>query len=215
MPNLVKIGKTTRSSLDRAREVSSATGVPTPFILAFELFSENCDELERKAHGHFGNMRVSPGREFFTAPLKDVINFLLENNRQASGPDSVFVAEDILSSLRMRFGDQLDPTIVGARIVQSSDTVWLETTREAIVAGYLRDVTIRRTDLAFISSSDAPIFTTSSTVAANIAMFMALDDISIINCTDLLHESACIAISQRHSEERENGGRDSLALGAS
>ena len=32
MPGLIKIGKTSRDSVERARELSSATGVPTGFL---------------------------------------------------------------------------------------------------------------------------------------------------------------------------------------
>lgn len=35
MPNMVKVGKTTRSSLERAEELSRATGLPTPFIVIY------------------------------------------------------------------------------------------------------------------------------------------------------------------------------------
>jgi hypothetical protein len=38
MDGLVKIGKTQRDPEKRAIELSSATGVPTPFIVAFEAF---------------------------------------------------------------------------------------------------------------------------------------------------------------------------------
>ena len=40
MPGLIKIGKTARNSLARAKDLSSSTGVPTPFKVAFELSSE-------------------------------------------------------------------------------------------------------------------------------------------------------------------------------
>lgn len=49
MPGLLKIGKTIRDCRVRARELST-TGVPTPFQVAFELFSEDHEALERTIH---------------------------------------------------------------------------------------------------------------------------------------------------------------------
>ncbi|PIY04238.1 MAG: hypothetical protein COZ20_06175 [Gallionellales bacterium CG_4_10_14_3_um_filter_54_96] len=36
LPGCVKIGKTTRDTATRAAELSSATGVPTPFMVAYD-----------------------------------------------------------------------------------------------------------------------------------------------------------------------------------
>src|SRR3954466_7359261 len=43
LPGLVKIGKTTRSSESRAMELSAPTGLPTPFIVAFDEEFDDCD----------------------------------------------------------------------------------------------------------------------------------------------------------------------------
>jgi hypothetical protein len=38
LPSYVKIGKTTKDPSIRAAELSSATGVPTPFYVAYEAY---------------------------------------------------------------------------------------------------------------------------------------------------------------------------------
>src|SRR5581483_11866894 len=46
MPGLLKIGKTTRSSDERARELSRSTSVPSRFVVEYEIFSPAASELE-------------------------------------------------------------------------------------------------------------------------------------------------------------------------
>lgn len=75
MPGLSKVGKTTRSSELRAAELSSTSGVPSPFIIAFQQPVADCDfaelwvhtELEREGH------RLAENREFFNAPLHLIV----------------------------------------------------------------------------------------------------------------------------------------------
>ena len=79
MQGMVKVGKTARSPAERAAELSRTTGVPTPFIVAFEQYFLDCDAAERHVHleletaGH----RVSANREFFAAPTSDVIKAVM------------------------------------------------------------------------------------------------------------------------------------------
>lgn len=46
MDGLVKIGKTTRDPSGRAKELSGATGVPSPFLLAYETLIGDCSAAE-------------------------------------------------------------------------------------------------------------------------------------------------------------------------
>ena len=64
MPGLVKIGKTTRRPSDRVRELSGVTGVPTPFVVAYEEYFADCDEAETYLHSNLSNsgIRVSESR---------------------------------------------------------------------------------------------------------------------------------------------------------
>lgn len=75
MPGLVKIGKTTRSPAERAFELSSATGLPTPFIVVYEQLFGDCSAAESFVHTYLGvkGFRVSDNREFFSATVNDVV----------------------------------------------------------------------------------------------------------------------------------------------
>jgi len=77
---LVKIGKTARDPQSRAKELSAATGVPAPFVVAYDEYFNDCDKAEQFVHTRLEikGYRVSNNKEFFKAPLKDVINAILE-----------------------------------------------------------------------------------------------------------------------------------------
>lgn len=77
---LVKIGKTTKDPEERAKELSSATGIATPFIVAYKRMFNDCSRAESLIHsileerGH----RINKSREFFSISISDAINVLLE-----------------------------------------------------------------------------------------------------------------------------------------
>jgi TPR repeat protein len=76
---LVKVGKTRRDPTERVKELSSSTAAPTPFVLAFDVYVDNCSAAESHLHTLLGRRgyRVSENREFFNAPLKEVIKAML------------------------------------------------------------------------------------------------------------------------------------------
>ena len=78
MPNLVKIGKTTKEPNERVKELSSATGVATPFILVYYRQFNNCHSAERKIHTLLEDKgaRFSNSREFFEISTTEAINII-------------------------------------------------------------------------------------------------------------------------------------------
>jgi TPR repeat protein len=77
MPGLLKIGMTTRDTEERVLELSSSTGVPTPFILAYKRHFANCKLAEEKMHLLLDEYRVSSSREFFKLEPHEAINMLM------------------------------------------------------------------------------------------------------------------------------------------
>ena len=65
LKGMVKIGRTSRSSERRASELSSATGVPTEYYVAYDEFFPDCHLAERLLHNHLAPFRVNKKREFF------------------------------------------------------------------------------------------------------------------------------------------------------
>ncbi|MDQ2087962.1 GIY-YIG nuclease family protein [Herbivorax sp. ANBcel31] len=75
MPGISKVGKTTRDPQNRVEELSVATGVATPFVLVYKELFADCSFAETYIHQILEDRgyRVSENREFFTAPLDEVI----------------------------------------------------------------------------------------------------------------------------------------------
>ena len=79
MPGLIKVGKTRRLPSERVQELSSATGVATPFVVAFEELFDDCDTAEEAVHAELGlrGFRQAQNREFFRATTNEVIRIIL------------------------------------------------------------------------------------------------------------------------------------------
>lgn len=78
MPGLFKIGKTTRTTEQRVKELDSATGVPTSFLVIYEMFVEDCHVAEKYVHERLDKYRVSERREFFKLASSTAIEIMLE-----------------------------------------------------------------------------------------------------------------------------------------
>lgn len=78
LENMVKIGKTKRDPNERVKELSSATGVPTPFILAFYKPFRDCDFAEKAIHHILEEKgyRVNDNREFFKISSTEAIKIV-------------------------------------------------------------------------------------------------------------------------------------------
>ena len=80
MEGLVKIGKTTKEPKERAAELSKATGVPTPFVVAYEEYFDDCGQAEAFVHTYLEQKgyRVASNREFFEVPMKVAVDAIIE-----------------------------------------------------------------------------------------------------------------------------------------
>ena len=65
MPGIIKIGMTTRTPAERAKELSAPTSTPIPFKTIFSFQVMKCEAVEQKAHKILAKQRVSNAREFF------------------------------------------------------------------------------------------------------------------------------------------------------
>jgi len=73
MPNMVKIGMTVRDVDERAKEISGATGVPTPWVPVYSFKCFNSYKLEQELHEHLDAVRVAGNREMFYIHSSDAI----------------------------------------------------------------------------------------------------------------------------------------------
>lgn len=79
MPGLLKIGMTRFEPTRRVQELSSATGVPTPFQLVYYREFHDCVAAELEIHSIFATkgLRYNDQREFFSVDTVEAINTLL------------------------------------------------------------------------------------------------------------------------------------------
>lgn len=73
MPRMYKVGMTTNSPKARAKEISSATGVPTPFVVEASFFCDNPARSEAAIHNSLSDWRVNQSREFFSLDLEEIL----------------------------------------------------------------------------------------------------------------------------------------------
>lgn len=85
MPNLVKIGKTTRSDVKTRMNELYSSGVPYQFECAYAVEVDDCSTVEKALHVAFNPNRVNPKREFFSIDPEQAIAILkLLSNRDVT-----------------------------------------------------------------------------------------------------------------------------------
>ena len=107
MPGIYKIGMTTTDPEMRAKEISQATGVPTPFTVVRAYFSENPREDELIIHEELADYRFNPNREFFKCPLA-VIEECVAHNALFGREESVSKIADDFSIISFERNKKLD-----------------------------------------------------------------------------------------------------------
>jgi len=76
MPNLVKIGKTTRSDVKTRMNELYSSGVPFQFECVYAVEVNDCSTVEKALHVAFNPNRVNPKREFFSIDPEQAIAIL-------------------------------------------------------------------------------------------------------------------------------------------
>jgi hypothetical protein len=82
MPGIIKIGRTTNLIEERAEQLSSVSGVPTPFIPVYYSYFSNSENAERIAHNKLTKFRISTGREFFRISTTLAIDTIISIHAQ-------------------------------------------------------------------------------------------------------------------------------------
>lgn len=181
LDGLIKIGSTTLGAEKRVKQLSSSTGVPTPFIVAYESYVNDCVNFEKQIHDQLSEFRANPNREFFRYPLYKAIGLIQNLNKMETDTD-VFEAIEILSLLSARYGNNIKSYISSIRVCQDNERVYLEFTENRYMAGYLKNQIINRIDLGFIVGDyKDKMFDSKNHIRINVNKFLDLDDYSILN----------------------------------
>jgi hypothetical protein len=115
MPGLLKIGHTRRELKSRIDELSQASGVAVPFVLAYDVQVSNSARVESLVHERLRSdgFRLTENREFFTAPLRNAIEILEDVTRSfatslADSSVSAPAEQDLYDQLLNVFWDDLE-----------------------------------------------------------------------------------------------------------
>lgn len=97
--DFVKIGRTNKNPDERARELSSSTGVATPFILVYKREFSDCVLAEKTIHDILEERgcRVNNAREFFRISIPDAIELIMNLPDTSSSFD--YIVEDEIESI--------------------------------------------------------------------------------------------------------------------
>lgn len=183
--DLIKIGSTSFKSEERAKQLSTATGVPTPFKVAFEMFVDNCKEFEKKIHKRLADYRVNPNREFFRFPLHKTIELMYKLKEEKSSfeiAQNQYEAIDITKELKQKYLNGIDPTISSLKLFQTNERVYFEVTKDTYIGDNLKDQLIQRTDLGFICDYGELTFNVKFPLTKNVQLFIELDSHTMVNC---------------------------------
>jgi len=105
--NLLKIGQTIRSPEERAREISNATGVPSPYEVAYYIQVPRCVEAEALIHESLKDYRHSDNREFFNISINKAID-IIEKVALKLVEDEIPKQEELINELVNKEGEYLE-----------------------------------------------------------------------------------------------------------
>ena len=99
--DIVKVGKTTKNPEERAKELSSVTGIATPFVVVYKRLFKNCHAAEKIVHDILTERgyRVNDMREFFSVETSEAIDVIqqIPDDESPEYMDGAFVDNEDLS----------------------------------------------------------------------------------------------------------------------
>ncbi|MEQ4209664.1 GIY-YIG nuclease family protein [Actinopolymorpha sp. B9G3] len=179
MPGLVKIGRTTRDPLKRAREISRGTGVPADFEVMFDVIVSDIEAAERETHLALQSVRVSKSREFFRIAVRDAIKFVQDTATRfpVHGADANNI--ELLPMLEERMRRWLRREIVSVVFAQFSDLCVLKVTTQPSVANDDGYQAIHDLRVLGDHEADRDLFDPRDSLEINVVKFLDLDAYSM------------------------------------
>ena len=118
LQGIFKVGFTRRNVMSRVLELSRSTSIPTPFNIEGLFHSVDPAQDEKTIHHLLKDTQVSANREFFKAPLQEILNVCREVTQFSADDDlSVIAVTNDVVALNAPDGDVdvLDvlPSVIG------------------------------------------------------------------------------------------------------
>jgi len=111
IPNKLKIGMTSRTPSERVKEVSSPSGVPTPFTVEYSIETSDPKKAESNIHDRLAKSRSSPNREFFAIPLNIAIQIVNEEIAKLLKVEIDYLSNSIeskVATLRIQLNSEIE-----------------------------------------------------------------------------------------------------------
>lgn len=190
-PNMVKIGLTKGTSERRARNISSATGVPTDFIVLYDTLVNDVKEAEKEVHAYFSDYRVNKRREFFYVPPKLAIRALIDiTQKYPVSPALAAAIDDALPMLKSRFPKFLDPNIFSIRMITVPGSCYLKIGRSL---NGLEEYSEEELPLGGLKT---PETVTPEVVEHNAKLLATLDEYDWIMVSDIFPKEVALQIAK-------------------
>lgn len=196
MPGLVKIGRTKRSAEERARRLRT-TGVPSEFMVIYDVFVDDAAAVEQAIHQRLRQARVE-GREFFRVSPKEAVRTLIEVAQPFARAAPTNGREvEVLDYLRSSFGDIFHGDLEAVALAFSGNTVMLRGTRRTSPL----DRTMLETDLGIIvgGADEEPVFSVARSIEENVDALVTLDELTLVMCTPIVREEEAYRIDREQN----------------
>lgn len=99
---LIKIGQSGYHPTKRAKELSSETSVPEPFVVEYCALVDNFEQLEKKVHEALQSYRNTENREFFNCPIPLAITTIKEYARRIYDEEIYYQSPEEIEEFRQR-----------------------------------------------------------------------------------------------------------------
>lgn len=96
--DIFKIGWSRKNPILRAKSLYT-TGLPTPFVIEYMIYTNDGQKLEKEIHSHLNNYRLNDKREFFKINKDELFNLLTnEMNLSLTNKFDNIVNENIIAN---------------------------------------------------------------------------------------------------------------------
>ncbi|MGY1833188.1 GIY-YIG nuclease family protein [Geodermatophilus sp. SYSU D01180] len=197
VPNLVKFGATENASRRRGAGLSMPSGIPDRCVVVYDELVSDIQQVKARIHQRFSAYRVEDRRDCFRIPVKAAVMALQSEACKFPIMPPEGERAEILSQLHVQYRYWIKDGVTSVAIVQLADAVLLE-----IVSSYPpgRGRTVEQVDMDVMGDHFDP----SDPIEVNVAKFLELDEVDLINVTPLFEDEVARKIDEAHNRYLES-----------
>lgn len=196
----IKIGVTSLKVEERAKKLFT-TGVPTPFNIAYQVFTDEKEQAEQVIHNKLSEYRVNGRREFFNCTVEKAIEVF--NSYLVTSQNEKYESIEILNQFKKRYGEIMNPRVSSIKITQVEQRVWVESTLDDNIGDGLLDQIIQRRDLGMIADNDkkGPAFNPERPILENTKKYLdSMPAVHYVNTPSLFKKASFEKLNEIQQE---------------